>query len=589
MTHRESSGAPVDDEVDAEAPKSSAPTRPKRQPKTGWARLRKDVRRKYREWSRRANDYPVALFLVSLAILTSMLNVRYPSDEPPLWYFVPSLDVIVLLGAIAVLSLGRWKIPKAVRIALVVLLVSLRALRLGDGIQEHYFSEQFNLYSDLPLVPELFRFVYSALPFWAFVLAMLGALLGLAAISLGSYFALTHAERFLRRRRNVYIAGGTLAGLYAISSVVGHSHQYDEYFDGALAKSIVPRVTHEVDFLYNMYSDQGDHAQRIALAERRIRQLPTNLAKLGRKNVYLIFIESYGDAVFTSDRLSGPSKPVLDRFQSEVEARGFSVMSGSLDSTTYGGKSWLAHSTLATGIRVTNQLEYELVCSRRPKVLARFFRDAGYRTVLVQPGTTRAWPKGELYDFEKKYYLWNFDYKGPPFAWATMPDQYVLDFVRKREFGPDQRPLFIQYVLVSSHAPWSDLPPVIGWESVGDGSIYHRTQNLHFDVQWPYFANAQEAYIRSIIYDFEVLRQYITRWVTDDSLVILLGDHQPVSDLTNNSEIWGVPIHVLSRDKELLKPFEARGYIPGMRPPLEGARAGLETFLGDFLADFSTH
>ncbi len=229
------------------------------------------------------------------------------------------------------------------------------------------------------------------------------------------------------------------------------------------------------------------------------------------------------------------------------------------------------------------------MCSPPWAVLARFFRDAGYQTVLVQPGTTRAWPKGELYDFEKKYYLWNFDYAGPSYAWATMPDQYVLDFIRKREHVSYPRPLFIQYVLVSSHAPWSDLPPVIeNRDAVTNGAIYKRANNRHFPIQWPYFENAQDAYIQSIIHDFEVLQQYITRWIKDDSLVILLGDHQPVSDVAGNSDSWGVPIRVLSRDKELLKPFEARGYVPGVRPPLEGAHAGLETFLGDFLADFST-
>lgn len=589
MTTPEASGEPEEHSSDEPASKTKTSKRRPGSAPSGAARWKKRLRRRFRDFSRRAADYPVPLFLATLGFLCAMLNVRYPSDEPALWYLVPSIDVIVFLGVIALCAYAKWKIPFYARVGLAVTLVLLRLLRLGDGVQEHYFSERFNLYSDLALVPELFRFVYSALPIWAFVPSMLGALLALALMGFGGYYGIKHLERFFKRRRHLYIAAGTVAGLYATSSALGHRPEYDEYFDGALAASIVPRLKHEADFLYNIYSDQGEHARNMLTAEKRIRQLPTNLAKLEKKNVYLIFVESYGAAVFTWDRLWRDARPVFERFQRDVEARGFSVVSGALDSTTYGGKSWLAHSTLATGIRITNQLEYELAVTRRPKVLARFFRDAGYRTVLVQPGTTRAWPKGELYDFEKKYYLWHFDYAGPTYAWATMPDQYVMDFIRKREIRPDPRPLFAQYVLVSSHAPWSELPTLIPWESIGDGSVYHRTERHRFDVRWPNFANAQEAYVRSIIYDFEVLRQYVTRWVTDDSLVILLGDHQPVSDLTDNSELWAVPIHVLSRDKELLKPFEARGYVAGMRPPLEGARAGLETFLGDFLTDFSTY
>jgi hypothetical protein len=590
MTTQEPSGTEESSqEISEESSEESSRLPPTRRAPSAFTRVKKRARRIQRAVSRVARDYPTPFFVVTLLGLDALLNVRYPSDEAPLWFFVPSLDVIVLLAALAIAGYLRWKVPVALRIALAAALVFVRLLRLADGVQEHYFSEQFNLYSDLALVPELFRFVHSALPFGLFLLAMLGALLALAGASFGSYYGLLHLERYLRKRRQVYIAAGSLVALYVVSATTGHDHLYDEYFDGALAASVVPRLQHEADFLYNIYSEKGEHAKVMAQAERRLRQLPTNLVKLGKKNVYLIFVESYGSSVFSWDKLAQPSKPVFDRFQADVEQAGFSIVSGTLDSPTYGGRSWLAHSTLATGMRITNQLEYELVCSRRPKVLARFFRDAGYHTVLVQPGTTRAWPKGELYDFEKKYYLWNFDYAGPSYAWATMPDQYVLDFIRKREHVSYPRPLFIQYVLVSSHAPWSDLPPVIeNWDAITNGAIYQRANNRHFPITWPNFENAQEAYIQSIIYDFEVLRQYITRWIKDDSLVILLGDHQPVSDVAGNSNSWGVPVHVLSRDQELLKPFEARGYVPGIRPPLEGAHAGLETFLGDFLADFST-
>jgi len=575
--------------VTEESSDESAEARPRRGAPAALARTKKRLRKAQRELSRWAKEYPTPFFVAVLLGLDALLNARYPSAEPPLWFFVPSLDVVVLLAALAVAGYLRWKVPFGLRVAVALLLVFVRLLRLADGIQQHYFSERFNLYSDIALVPELFRFVHSALPFALFVVSMLGAVAALLAVGFGSYYGLKHLERYLRKRRHVYIAAGSVVALYAASAITGHDHRYDDYFDGALAASVVPRLRHEADFLYNIYSEKGEHTKAMAKAESRLRQLPTNLAKLGRKNVYLILVESYGSSVFSWDRLAEPSKPVFDRFQADLEKAGFSIVSGSLDSPTYGGKSWLAHSTLATGIRVTSQLEYELVCSRRPKVLARFFRDAGYETVLVQPGTTRAWPKGELYDFEKKYYLWNFDYAGPAYAWATMPDQYVLDFIRRREHGAYPRPLFIQYVLVSSHAPWSDLPPVIeNWDAITNGAIYNRVQNRHFPIEWPNFANAQDAYIQSIIYDFEILRQYLTRWVQDDSLVIVLGDHQPVSDVSGNSPSWGVPVHVISRDKALLAPFEARGYLPGVRPPLEGARAGLETFLGDFLADFST-
>jgi hypothetical protein len=69
--------------------------------------------------------------------------------------------------------------------------------------------------------------------------------------------------------------------------------------------------------------------------------------------------------------------------------------------------------------------------------------------------------------------------------------------------------------------------------------------------------------------------------------VIILGDHQPLAELTRWSPSAAVPVHVISRRRELVEPFLARGYRPGLRPSLSGARAGMETFLSSFLRDFS--
>ena len=159
-----------------------------------------------------------------------------------------------------------------------------------------------------------------------------------------------------------------------------------------------------------------------------------------------------------------------------------------------------------------------------------------------------------------------------------MPDQFVLDFVRRKELVHQTQPLFIQYVLVSSHAPWSRLPALVDWDELRNGHIFHRTTTRQFPIEWPHFEHATDAYAQSIIYDFEVLGQYLTRYIDDGSLVIILGDHQPPGVLQEGSA-RGVPIHVLSRRPDLVEPFRARGYAPGMRPALNAARPGMETFL----------
>ena len=110
---------------------------------------------------------------------------------------------------------------------------------------------------------------------------------------------------------------------------------------------------------------------------------------------------------------------------------------------------------------------------------------------------------------------------------------------------------------------------------------------IRFPVVWPNLENASEAYIRAIEYDLVVLRRYIAEFVRDGALVIVLGDHQPVVEVTRHSPSEGVPIHVLSRDKGFVETFVARGYERGMWPRIEGSHPGMETFLAGFLRDFS--
>jgi hypothetical protein len=47
-------------------------------------------------------------------------------------------------------------------------------------------------------------------------------------------------------------------------------------------------------------------------------------------------------------------------------------------------------------------------------------------------------------------------------------------------------------------------------------------------------------------------------------------------------------VHVFSRNDALLEPFRNRGYSPGLIPTQPPPHRGMETFLYDFLADFST-
>ncbi len=529
------------------------------------------------------------MFLAGWALLDAMVNVRYPAPEPALWYLLPAVDVVVIFAYLALFASLGWRLSRLARVGLVALLLFVRLLRIGDGIQQQYYSQPFHLHSDLVLLPELLRFGYSSLGFWKMCLLALGAVLGVAVLCLGCYAALEHAERYLSRRKNLYLVAAVASVAFCAVMLgkkpVVHAHLYHLGF-GA---SAMPRLKREAKVTLNVVSQNAEHAAAIVRQQELLSRTPSDLGKLGGRNVYLFLVESYGETVLQRPEFRRLADPIFQAYETELGSRGFQIASGLLDSTTYGGRSWLAHASLGTGVRVENQLAYDVVCAKKPRAMASFFRHAGYRTVLVQPGTTRAWPVGEFYGFERKYFFWDFDYAGPAFAWATMPDQYVLDFIRRREIEkPRSQPLFLQYVLVTSHAPWSDLPPIVDdWSRLGNGALFNQLPRTRYPIEWPQFANASGAYIDSIVYDLEVLKRYIRDFIADDALIVILGDHQPVAEVNGHSPSHSVPIHVLSRNASLLEPFVRRGHTPGMRPASKPPHAGLETFLVSFLRDFS--
>jgi hypothetical protein len=94
------------------------------------------------------------------------------------------------------------------------------------------------------------------------------------------------------------------------------------------------------------------------------------------------------------------------------------------------------------------------------------------------------------------------------------------------------------------------------------------------------------SYLKSLKYDLAVLGDWLANHLTSNGLVILLGDHQPPAVVGGQFGQWTVPVHVLSRDPDLVKPFISAGYVTGLVPPPTPPPKGMETFLPSFLAAF---
>ena len=84
-----------------------------------------------------------------------------------------------------------------------------------------------------------------------------------------------------------------------------------------------------------------------------------------------------------------------------------------------------------------------------------------------------------------------------------------------------------------------------------------------------------------------MLASYAANFVDARTLLILVGDHQPAPLITGEDASRDVPIHVISGDPDLLAPFLAWGFGPGMRPPAGAPPRRMDAFRDFFLAAFS--
>jgi hypothetical protein len=308
------------------------------------------------------------------------------------------------------------------------------------------------------------------------------------------------------------------------------------------------------------------------------------LSGLRGKDVVLVFVESYGKLAVQGSSFSAGVDAVVDAGTRQLAGAGFSARSGWLTSSTFGGGSWLAHATLQSGAWVNSQGRYsELVASNR-LTLTRAFGQAGWRTVADVPSDTRDWPEGtSFYHYDQIYDRRNLGYRGPKYGFASMPDQYVLLALERLELAkPQRRPVFSEIDLVSSHAPWVRIPPLIDWSRVGDGSIFNR---LPIDESG--FTDAKRGYSRSIKYSLRTLFSFVQHYGRKNLVLIVLGDHQP-SRVVSQPPGHDVPISIIAHDPSVLQHLAGWGWVDGMRPASTAPVWPMSAFRDRFLSAFGS-
>jgi hypothetical protein len=426
--------------------------------------------------------------------------------------------------------------------------------------------------------------------------------IGVAVLLAGLFFFTTLAVRRLTRlaaghRPWALRAAGGLGAVWLVCWALGA-----QFVSGApiASTSAAGIVVDQVSALRADVHDKATFAKQLGRDRFAVTPADELLTGLRGKDVLLAFVESYGRVAVQGSAFSPQVDAVLDSGTRQLAAAGFSARSAFLTSPTFGGISWLAHSTLQSGVWVKSRRRYAQLTASHRFTLSDAFKRAGWRTVDDVPSNDRAWQAGStFYHYDKVYDRRDVGYRGPTFAYAAMPDQYVLAALQRLELAKrHRRPVFAEVDMVSSHTPWTRIPPLIPWRQVGDGSIFNRIpvkhtsiDSLYSNAAWSWLRrNGSErvraAYGQSIEYSLSTLISFVRRHADPNLVLVVLGDHQPWSIVSGQQPSHDVPISIIARDPAVLKRIAGWGWNAGLRPspraPVWPMSAFRDRFLGAF-------
>jgi hypothetical protein len=137
--------------------------------------------------------------------------------------------------------------------------------------------------------------------------------------------------------------------------------------------------------------------------------------------------------------------------------------------------------------------------------------------------------------------------------------------------------------------PWNRIPQEIGWNQVGNGSIYNETPGIHeTGAFWSNPPRVQAAYGTSIVYSLNTLTSFVQHYGNKNLVMIVLGDHQPLPIVSGEHSNHDVPISIVAHDPKVLKQIGSWGWNPGLKPSPNAPVWPMSAFRNRFLDAFDS-
>jgi len=505
----------------------------------------------------------IAPALLLLSIVGLNLALAFQNVWPTLWVR-PTVEIATeLLVILLLLALwGEWRgaVPRWLYRSAVAVFGLLILGRYADVTAHALFGRPMNLYFDLAHLPNVMAMTAEARSTGDLVLFAVAVCVIVAVVAICVWLAVltvTGAMQDSVLRRCVLAGAGVLLAVFAVGRG-GEIAVVQKRF----ALPITP-----------VYAKQAVFAARAvagtvpAMDFMKGDVVASDLARLEKGDMFVFFLESYGAVAHKEAGLSSAVIPRLQRLEEKLGSDGWHVASAFLTSPTFGGASWLAHSSFLSGLTISQNQDYQLLLSTRRPTMVDVFRKAGYRSVALMPGLKRAWPEGEYYGYDRIYNASSLNYAGPAFGWWTIPDQFALERLYRNEVAPaDRSPLFVVFPTIMSHMPFGPLPPYIeDWQQLSDTGIYREDVPDTADGKRDW-KRLRQAYGRALAYNLDMVEGFMRYRSPRNAFVVVIGDHQPPAMVSGPKADWKVPVHVFTRTAGIFERLEKAGLGRGAVP-----------------------
>lgn len=526
---------------------------------------------------------PARVAALLAAFLLLNVSLTFGNIWPTLG-IAPTADIspetaALLLGL--VVARRRWNGPSAAALRwLAASWVLLVIGRYTEVTVASLYGRNISLYWDLQHVSSVSAMFAVVTNPWLQAAIIVGVPLGLVALYVGARWSLGVLAAGTRQLRVQRLMSGVAAAMLLLGVVQTVGTRVP--LGLGVASPVTAAYARELgEFAYDL---SGAGVRDLGAPPA----LRSDLSRLGGADVFVIFLESYGAVAWQRPHLAEPLAPAMARLDADIVGTGRGVASALVESTTFGGESWLAHVSLLSGTEIRDPASNVRLMAQERDTMVKLFGRGGYRTVAIMPGMLVAWPEGAFYGFEQIYNREGLGYLGPPFGWWDINDQYALARVDALEIEPHRdQPAFVFFTTISTHAPFVPAPPYqADWDRVLTADPYDPEA---LDRAWsasPDWSDLAPSYLDAFDYALRNIGGYLRLRADRDLVLVLVGDHQPPSLVSGEGASWDVPVHVVASRPAVLNRLRERHRFTDTLDPGGESVARMDTLLPILLDAF---